>query len=79
MSDWQLLQISRRGVAMDPRSGDSYRLNESATLVLRGLQEGLSPQLIAEALSREFDVAYGPALSDVYEFTAMLNSQGFSA
>ncbi|MCX6108878.1 MAG: PqqD family protein [Proteobacteria bacterium] len=64
---------------MDPRSGDSYRLNESATLVLRGLQEGRSPQLIAEALSREFDVAYGSALSDVYEFTAMLNSQGFSA
>jgi len=79
MSEWKLLQISRRGVAMDPRTGDSYRLNESATLVLRGMQEGASPQEMAEGLVREFNVPYGSALSDVYEFAAMLNSQGFSA
>lgn len=77
MKEWQLLQISRRGVAMNPRSGESYRLNETATIILRGMQEEKTPQTIAESICQEFNVPYGSALSDVYEFSAMLNAQGF--
>ncbi len=76
MHHWKHLQLSRRGIAMDPRTGDSYRLNEAASVILTCLQRNQTPHDIAEALTSEFSVSYASALSDVYEFIAQLNIQG---
>lgn len=61
---------------MDPRTGDSFRLNESAAMILSSLQHDKTPQQIAAAVSEEFEVTYSSALSDVYEFIANLTIQG---
>lgn len=76
MQPWKFLQMSRRGIAMDPRTGDSFRLNESAAFILGGLQRDKTPQEIAITMSEEFDIKYSSALSDVYEFMANLKIQG---
>lgn len=76
MQSWKFLQMSRRGIAVDPRTGESFRLNESAAFILTNLQRDKSPQDIAASMAEEFDVSYASALSDVYEFTANLNIQG---
>lgn len=75
MQPWKFLQMSRRGIAMDPRTGDSFRLNDSAALILSHLNLDKAPQEIATALSHEFDVSFDGALSDVYEFMANLAIQ----
>ena len=76
MQPWKFLQMSRRGIAMDPRTGDSFRLNESAAVILGSLQRDKTPQEIATIVSQEFEVSYASALSDVYEFMANLTIQG---
>lgn len=76
MQPWKFLQMSRRGIAMDPRTGDSFRLNESAIFILGALQKDISPQEIAKTMVEEFEVKYTSALSDVYEFMANLTIQG---
>lgn len=76
MKPWKNLQLSRRGIAMDPGTGESFRLNETAGFILSSLQRDQTPQAIAEAMSKEFDTTYDSALSDVYEFVANLNIQG---
>ena len=76
MKRWKYLQISRRGIAMDPSTGESFRLNETAGFILTSLQRDETPQQIAEELCKEFDGTYDSALSDVYEFVANLNIQG---
>jgi transposase len=76
MQPWKFLQMSRRGIAMDPRTGDSFRLNDSASIILGSLQRDKTPQEIAQAIADEFDVKYASALSDVYEFIANLTIQG---
>jgi hypothetical protein len=76
MQPWKFLQLSRRGIAMDPRTGDSFRLNESAAVILSNLQHDKTPQEIATVVSQEFEVPFASALSDVYEFMANLTIQG---
>jgi methyltransferase-like protein len=76
MHPWKFLQISRRGIAMDPRTGDSFRLNESAAFILNSLQRDKAPQDIAKSVAEEFGIVYESALSDVYEFMANLTIQG---
>jgi hypothetical protein len=76
MKAWKNLQVSRRGIVLDPTTGESFRLNESAGVILNGLQRDQSPEDIAATLSRDFDTTYEAALSDVYEFAANLNIQG---
>jgi hypothetical protein len=75
MQPWNFLQVSRRGIAVDPRTGDSFRINESASMILNGLQQGKNPQEIAKLICEEFAVNYGSVLSDVYEFMANLSIQ----
>lgn len=76
MKPWKNLQLSRRGIAMDPSTGESFRLNDTATVILNSLQRNHSPQETASAVVKEFDVSFEAALSDVYEFIANLNIQG---
>lgn len=76
MQPWKFLQLSRRGIAMDPRTGDSFRLNESAAVILSNLQHDKTPQEIAAVVSQEFEISFSSALSDVYEFMANLTIQG---
>ena len=75
MQPWKFLQMSRRGIAMDPRTGDSFRLNDSGAAILSSLQHDKTPHEIATSLAGEFEVAYASALSDVYEFMANLTIQ----
>jgi len=75
MQPWKFLQISRRGIAMDPRTGDSFRLNDTGIFILSNLQRDKLPQDIAKEMTLEFEVKYASALSDVYEFIANLKIQ----
>lgn len=76
MRPWKDLQLSRRGIAIDPSTGESFRLNESAAAIFSQLQKDRTPHEIATALAADFDTSYESALSDVYEFVANLRIQG---
>lgn len=76
MEPWKYLQLSRRGIAVDPRTGESFRLNETAGMILSSLQRDQTPQDIAQMISQELEVPYERALSDVYDFVANLNILG---
>lgn len=76
MEPWKYLQLSRRGIAVDPRTGESFRLNETAGFILTSLQRDQEPQEIAKIIAAEHEISYESALSDVYDFVANLNILG---
>lgn len=76
MKQWDNLQLSRRSIALNPTTGDSYRMNETASFILAHLQRGKSPHEIAMALHQDYEVTMESALSDVHEFIVNLNIQG---
>jgi hypothetical protein len=57
-------------------SGESFRLNRSAALVLRELLHGAGPRGAIEALTREYDVPPERAEADVHGLIHNLVQRG---
>ncbi len=68
------LSINSEGFVFEPSTGDSYVLNQSALLIIQGLQDGIDENHIAADLSTQFDVPLTEALRDVHDFVARLKS-----
>ena len=74
MSDCKHWNITHRGMAFDPQTGESFQLNDTGRLILERMREGCSSEVISDEVSRRFGVAYERALTDVLEFLVQLDS-----
>ncbi len=62
------LALSENGFLFDTTSGNTFTLNKTAGLILKGLIAGMSPETISEDLSEFFDVPYEMVSGDVQQF-----------
>lgn len=74
MSIVKRLAINDEGLVFDPATGDSYMVNATAGVLLRGVQEGLEPAALAARLVAHFDVDQERALQDVDDFLLQLRA-----
>ena len=79
MSDCRQWNISAKGMAFDPVSGETFQLNSSARLILERIRDGHSPEEVSAEVSRKFGVTYERALTDVLEFLVQLDSLSSAA
>ena len=63
-------------VVLDKASGQVHHLNETASVVWRGLDDGLSVDEIASQLTDSFDVTFEMALTDVGSIVTNLSEVG---
>ena len=70
------LALNDEGFAFDPTTGDSFMLNETGLVILKGLRERKGNCEIARALAEEYEVTPEDAESDVADFLAHLKSFG---
>lgn len=76
MSSVVNLSISQAGMAFDSSTGESYQLNEAASLILGCVQQGKSTEEIAQLLAQKYQIAYERALTDVLEFQVQIQLLG---
>ena len=62
------------GMIFDPKSGNSFQLNETARLMLSMLREDVTHEDIAALIAKKFSIAYESALTDVFEFASHLTN-----
>ena len=62
------LALSENGFLFDAISGNTFTLNKTAGLILKGLIAGMSPKKISENISDAFEVSYETVSSDVHQF-----------
>ncbi len=70
------LAINESGFTFDPRTGESYRLNETAVYLIKILRTGISEQEAAEKLAATFQISIAEAWEDVLEFITSLKQFG---
>ncbi len=68
------LSINSEGFVFEPSTGDSYVLNQSALVIVQGLQDGIDESQIAAELCSQFDVTDAEACRDVSDFISRLKS-----
>ena len=51
-------------------------LNETGAFIFKRIEEGLSPENIANSLADEYDISFETALSDVNAFIQKMNGVG---
>lgn len=72
----QELAVSDKGFVFDPISGDTFSVNATGLLVLRGLQHGDDREALVSALREDFEVAGDDPGRGVDEFVATLRRLG---
>ena len=74
MSRLSQLAINDEGFVFDPSTGESYTVNKTGLLILKGLKDNKTTRAIAESLSEKFDVADDEAEDDVQIFVSFLRA-----
>ncbi len=72
MSRLHQLAISDEGFVFDPTTGESFTVNLTGLLVLRGLKEGKSIKEIIETIKEEFDSTPEEVERDINDFMVRL-------
>ncbi len=62
------LALSENGFLFDAVSGNTFTLNQTAKVIVKGLIEGVSQEQISVTLSDNFDISCENAMSDVQQF-----------
>lgn len=68
------LAISDEGFLFDPTTGESYTVNPTGLLILKGLKENRDQDGIIETLVNAYDVTADEARRDVEDFSDHLKS-----
>lgn len=64
--------LNERGIALNPATGETYRLTGTAIVLLKLLKEGLEPDELLQHLVTEYDVEESTAKRDLDSFLATL-------
>jgi len=70
------LALNEDGFAFDPATGDSYTLNPTGLMVVRGLRDGRTAEDVTQTLAEEHDLAPEDAERDVDDFLHRLRVHG---
>ena len=62
------IAVNEKGFVFDPQTGESFTVNDSGNVILKGLIAKKDQQTIAEDLVSQFDVAMSEAESDIRDF-----------
>lgn len=73
-SSLKRLAINDEGFAFDPATGDSFLLNTTGSVLLRGLQEELDELALIERIMARFEVDSAQAAADVDDFLVQLRA-----
>lgn len=76
MSRLSQLALNDEGFAFDPSTGDSFVLNESGLVILKGFRDGMAATAIAACLADQFDVECDEAERDVHDLAERLRYYG---
>ena len=68
------LAVSAEGFVFDPTSGESYTVNSSGLLILNGLRENKSPEVIAQELAVDYEVTLEEVEKDILDFRCHLRT-----
>ena len=74
MTRLQKLAISEEGFLFDPTTGESFTVNPTGLLILKGMKDDLDPEAIIETIVATYDVAADEARRDVEDFAEHLKS-----
>lgn len=72
----QELATNQDGFAFDPRSGESFRMNESATFIFQMLRQGASVEKAAMTFASHYSLSRIQAFEDVQDFILQLKLNG---
>ncbi len=72
------LALSDGGFLFDPRTGTTYSLNRTGTLLLRALADGSPPERLVERLLAACRVSRQAAVRDVEQFVLRLQRLGLA-
>lgn len=76
MSRLESLALNDQGFVFDPATGNSFTLNSSGMLLMKGLREGLDEGALADRLVATFAIPEEEAKSDVADFNRQLARLG---
>lgn len=68
------LIVNGEGFVFDPAFGESFTVNSTGLVILKGLQEQKSPHTIAQELGNLYHVAPDKVEKDVLDFTSHLRT-----
>ena len=74
MSRITQLAINEEGFVFDPATGESYTVNHTGLLILKGLKEGKSEKEMADCLIEKYEVDRDEADSDILNFMDFLKA-----
>jgi len=66
------MAINEEGFMFDPRTGESFLLNETALQLMEGLKRGLDEEELAAELAEQWSIDLPQARRDVSEFLQQL-------
>ncbi|MEY4582305.1 MAG: hypothetical protein RL701_7008 [Pseudomonadota bacterium] len=70
------LAISENGFVFDPHSGATFTLNATGQVIVKGLRDGLTPELIIDQLRADFAGVTRAVVDDVQDFLRTLTDFG---
>ncbi|ACO04085.1 MAG TPA: HPr-rel-A system PqqD family protein [Persephonella sp.] len=68
------LAINEEGFVFDPLTGESFTVNQTGLLILKGLKEGKTEEEIVEEIVENFEVSKDEAERDLTDFIEKLRS-----
>lgn len=74
MNRLQKLAISEEGFLFDPMTGETFTVNPTGLLILKGLRDAHDPDAIIETIAKTYDVTADEARRDVEDFADHLKT-----
>jgi PqqD family protein of HPr-rel-A system len=74
MSRIHRLAVNEEGFVFDPATGESFTVNGTGFVILKGLKENKEPEEIAEEITERFDVEPEETERDVSDFIERLRA-----
>lgn len=73
MADIKHWNLSETGMAFDPQTGESFRLNPAAKAIIERLRRGLADEEIAAEVAEAFGIDPDRAMRDLLVFKAEID------
>ena len=72
------LSISEMNIVFDPKTGNSFYINDTAGLILKGLQANKSPHALQAAIAKQYAVDPTVLERDFLEFIDQIKDLGLA-
>ncbi len=76
MQNIQQLVLDENNIAFHPMIGNSYKINDTAHLILKHLKQGKDLPSIIKKLAQTYQVSEHDAYIDIHDFLSKLKAYG---